>query len=406
MFAPSSFGSPVDPSASSRSVGRTLSLGRWAGVAVSAHWTTLITTALITVSVGASLLPAAVPDVSAPVSWSLGVLAALAFLASLVAHELGHAVVARRAGVATRGITLWMFGGVSHLERRITSPSTELRVAAAGPAVSASLATAFGLGAYLIDLIGSEAPLAATLAGLAWMNLLLTFFNLLPALPLDGGRMLRAWQWKRHGDEFRAGRTAARVGRIVGMTTIALGVMAFGTGGGLMVFAVGLVLLSSARSEREQIEFRSSLSSLTVADATDAQVPVVRPELTLDRLASEVFPQTQRTVAAVHDGANVVGLITIDHLRAVPVETWTTTTVGDVCWAAAGARGVAIANPGQPLMEALELPADRPQGYLLVFDGKFIGVVVPALVQLCIVLRGFPSATADPLRSDGGVRPA
>lgn len=405
MFHSRTSGSTPGPAASTRS-GLTLRLGNWAGVPVEAHWTTLITTALITVSVGGSLLPAVVPGVSAPVSWSLGVLAALAFLASLVAHELGHAVMARRAGIPTRGITLWMFGGVSHLDRRITSASTELRVAAAGPTVSASLAAAFGLGASLIALIGSEAPLAATLAGLGWINLLLTLFNLLPALPLDGGRMLRAWQWKRHGDEFRAGRTAARAGRIVGMATIAFGVMTLGTGGGLMVLAVGLVLLSSARSEREQIEFRSSLSTLTVADATDAQVPVVSPELTLEQLAGEVFPQTQRTVAAIHDGANVVGLITMDHLRVVPLEAWATTLVGDVCWTAAGETGVAIANPGQPLMEALELPAHRPQGHLLVFDGKFIGVVVPALVQLCVVLRGFPNATADPLHSNGEVRPA
>ena len=169
-----------------------LRFGRIAGIPVGANWSALLIAGLIAWSLAGRLLPAQVPGLAPAAYWLAGAAGAGLFLGSLLAHELGHALVAQRAGLKVRGITLWLLGGVAQLEDEPASPRDELRVAIVGPAVSLALAVGSGLAALGLSVLGGPAVAVAIAAWLAVGNAALALFNLLPAAPLDGGRVLRA----------------------------------------------------------------------------------------------------------------------------------------------------------------------------------------------------------------------
>jgi Zn-dependent protease len=227
----------------------TVRLGRIGGVEVLVNWTSGLTASLIAFGLAEGVFPAEVGGLSTSTYYAMGVATALLFFASLLLHELGHALQARREGIATRAITLWMLGGVAQSERAFPRPGTEARVALAGPAVSAVL----GVVLVAIGHVSGVAPgLAAVLEWLGWTNLLLLAFNMLPALPLDGGRVLRAGLWRRSGSLLRATRAAVRVSRGIAVGLIALGVLSFVAGAGisgLWLAFIGWFLLSAAAAE-------------------------------------------------------------------------------------------------------------------------------------------------------------
>src|SRR5690606_35564530 len=202
-------------------------LGRVAGIPISANWSVVVIAALITWSIGGSLLPMAVPGIHPVTAWCLAILGAGVFFASLLAHEVGHAVTARRAGVATQEITLWLFGGVAKLTGEAGNPRDELRIAAGGPLVSIGLAAAFAASASLGSIMEVHPALVTLTMWMAVINGALGLFNFLPGIPLDGGRILRAWRWSRTGDPLRATRTAAAGGRVVGAVLAGLGILQF-----------------------------------------------------------------------------------------------------------------------------------------------------------------------------------
>jgi Zn-dependent protease len=188
----------------------TLRLGRVAGIDIGAHWSWLLVFGLIVWSLAAGVFPSTNPGLSDATYVAMAAAAALLFFASIVLHELGHALQARRDGIAIEGITLWVFGGVAHLRSEPPSARAELRMAAAGPAVS------LAIGAICV-LVAIALPVPAVVDGVAFwlgqMNLYLAVFNLLPAFPLDGGRVLRALLWARRRDFMSATRTAVAWGR-------------------------------------------------------------------------------------------------------------------------------------------------------------------------------------------------
>jgi Zn-dependent protease len=209
-----------------------LRFGRIAGIPVGASWSALLIALLIAWSLAGRLLPAQAPGLVPGAYWLAGLAGAGLFLGSLLAHEVGHALVARRAGLRVRGITLWLLGGVALLEDEPVSPRDELRVALVGPAVSLALAVAFGLAAVALSVAGSPAVAVAVAAWLAVGNLALALFNLLPAAPLDGGRVLRGLLWRRSGNRARASVVAATAGQWVGAGLIGYGLLGALTGWG------------------------------------------------------------------------------------------------------------------------------------------------------------------------------
>jgi Zn-dependent protease len=227
----------------------TVRLGRIAGVEVRVNWSSGVTASLIALGLAEGVFPAAAGGLSTGTYYAMGVATAVLFFASLLLHELGHALQARREGIPTRAITLWMLGGVAQSDAPFGHPGTEARVALAGPAVSAVLGVAL---VAIGNLSGISPAPAAVLEWLGWTNLLLLAFNLLPALPLDGGRVLRAALWRRSGSQVRATRAAVRVSRRLSAGLIVLGVLGFFLGAGfsgLWLAFIGWFLLSAAAAE-------------------------------------------------------------------------------------------------------------------------------------------------------------
>jgi Zn-dependent protease len=255
-------------------------LGRVSGIRLGANWSLFPILLLVAWTLAVTLLPSAAPGYTTAGYWVFGLLTAAAFYACLLAHELAHALVARRHGVQVKGIILWLFGGVAQFEGDTPNARAELQVAAAGPAASLALAGTMAAASWLLGEVGTSSLLVASLAWLAGINALLAVFNLLPAFPLDGGRILRAMLWRRWDDRLRATAVAARVGTVGGYLLIALGVLEFLTGaggiGGIWLALIGWFITVAARQQHEQVRRHSSFGTLRVRDAMTTE-PVVVP---------------------------------------------------------------------------------------------------------------------------------
>ncbi|MEU7526961.1 site-2 protease family protein [Saccharothrix sp. NPDC042600] len=253
-------------------------LGRWAGVPVGAHWSALLAVALVAQAVAASVLPAAAPGRSAAVYWVVGVVVAVAFFASLAAHELAHTVVARRHGVGVRRIDLWLLGGVSQLTSRPPTPRADFLISVAGPATSAAVAVGATGVAVLVDAVGGGLLATTAVLWLAFTNAVLAVFNLVPAAPLDGGRVLRAAVWWRTGSRARGERAATDAGRGFGFVLLVAGLALVVTGAaaGVWWLLMGAFVVAAAGAERRHAVVREALGGLPVRDAMRPD-PAVAP---------------------------------------------------------------------------------------------------------------------------------
>ena len=226
-------------------------LGRVAGFPLTVHWSVLVILWLFTWSLAASL-PDVAPGYSRAAYWLAGAVGGAVLLASLLAHELTHAIVARRAGVEVVGVKLWLFGGIARLGGEARTPRTAFWIAASGPATSLGLAALFACLTVGLRAVGAPDIVVSVASWLAAINCVLGVFNLLPGAPLDGGRILRAYLWRRHGDAVRAEIGAARAGRILALILIGLGLLEFLAGslvGGVWMAFIGWFLLMAAREE-------------------------------------------------------------------------------------------------------------------------------------------------------------
>lgn len=233
----------------------TFRFGRVAGIEVSVNWTWLLVLALLVWSLSAGIFPETNPGLSDTTYLAMALVAASLFFASLFLHELGHALQARREGVEIDGITLWLFGGVARIRGEMPSPGAELRIAAAGPAVTLVIG---GICMAVPALASLPSSVDGVVVWLGYVNLALLAFNLIPAFPLDGGRILRAVLWRASGDMARATRAAAHAGRAFGIALIAVGFLAaFADGfGGLWLAFLGFFLLSAADAELTAVRRR------------------------------------------------------------------------------------------------------------------------------------------------------
>ena len=212
---------------------RGVRLGTVLGIPIRLDWSVVAIFGLITWSLSASAFPELVKGYSTREYWAAGITTATFFFVSLLAHEISHSVVARRLGIGVRDITLWLFGGVSTIEGEAHSPRDEMKIAIAGPLMSVAIAFGAIFCALVLGALGAPALLTGCLVWLGTINLVLAIFNLAPAAPLDGGRVLHAWLWHRRGDRASAGVSAARAGRGFGWFLIALGFVELATTGGI-----------------------------------------------------------------------------------------------------------------------------------------------------------------------------
>ena len=359
-----------------------ISLGRIAGIHVGFNWSLLVVVALIAWSLATGFFPVEVPGRAAGWYWLAGAVAAVVFLASLLAHELAHSVVAQRSGVRVDGITLWLFGGVSRLSGEVSSARTEALITAVGPLTSFVLGAVFlllGLG-----LSAGHAPglLPVTLNWLGTINLLLAAFNLIPPAPLDGGRILRAVVWARTGDRFRATRVASRAGLVFGIMLIAYGLFTFATTGNVIggVWAVflGWFLLSAARAEETGGLIRQALVGVTVGDVMTPRPIQVPDDLSVEDLPHRFILGYRHSTFPTQGGdGRLTGLVTIAAVKKVSAEARPDTRVHEI---ACPLDQVPSAAPGEPLTTLLErLGGGCGEGRALVLqDGQLVGLVSPS----------------------------
>lgn len=250
-------------------MGASVRLGRVAGIEVGLHWSLAIVFAFIVWTLAAQVLPSVVPDQPQSAYWLTSSIAGLIFYASLLSHEMGHALVARRLGVQVDGITLWLFGGVARLRGEALTPGMEARIAIAGPLVSLALAILFGAATFALDAASGPLLVEAGCAWLAGSNAVLLVFNLIPAFPLDGGRLLRAWLWHRRRDRYRATSGAAWLGQMCAILMIGVGLLQLlveWSLSGLWWVFLGWFLMTAARSEASQVGMRGASADLRVGD--------------------------------------------------------------------------------------------------------------------------------------------
>ena len=368
-----------------------LPLGRVAGVEIRAHWSLLVVAALLVWSLTDGVFPETNPGLSDGTYLVMALIAALLFLASILLHELGHAVQAGREGVAVAGITLWVFGGVAELRGEMPSPGAELRIAAAGPAVSLLLGVLCTGAAVALPL---PAGVDGVLFWLGYINLSLLIFNLIPALPLDGGRILRAALWARRRDLLSATRTAAALGRGFGQLMIAGGlVLAIVAGdlGGLWWVFLGWFVLAAAESELASISTRAALADLTVADLMVRDPVSVRARSSVQTFMDEVFLPTRHTAFPVLDGSEAIGIVSFRRALELPPERWPVTSVRAIMTPVHEAS----IEASEPITAALpRLTSGDLRRLLVVDDGRLAGLLSPTDALRVVDVRTHAAAAA------------
>lgn len=363
-----------------------LTLGRVAGVEIGINWSWLVIFALIIWSLAAVVFPESNPGLSDGEYVAMAAGAAVLFFASLLAHELGHALVARREGMETDSIVLWLFGGVARFQGMFPSPGAELRIALAGPAVTVAIATALLAFATLASL---PAALDGVVTWLGTINVLLLVFNMLPALPLDGGRALRALLWRRRGDFTEATAVASAIGRGFGWAMIGGGIallFLLGAVGGLWLALIGWFLIAAAGAEASFATMRGALSSLRVADAMATRPTTVEEGMSLAEFADGPFAATRHAAYPVIDaGGDPVGMLGFRDVVAVPPQRWSTTTVAAV---ARPRSAVLTLSADDDLgTAASELARDDLRRALVLEDGRLVGLLSMTDVSRLIELR-------------------
>jgi len=298
-----------------------ISLGRIGGVEVRVNWSWLVVLALIVWTLADGVFPSQNPRLSRDTHLAMAVVAALLFFASILLHELGHAWAARREGLEVDGITLWLFGGVSQFKGGFPSAGAEFRIAIAGPLVSLVLGVVF----VLIAIAGLPSAVDGVAAWLGYINLALLVFNLIPALPLDGGRVLRAALWQSKGDLGWATRVGTDIGRVFGYLFIGLGVamvIVQGSFSGAWLAFIGWFLLQAATAEARYIATEAALHGLRVRDLMVRDPVTVDGDLTVGQFMDEVARSRRFTTYPVVDGGRAIGLLAFGSVAALPRSEW------------------------------------------------------------------------------------
>ncbi len=357
-----------------------LSLGRIAGIHVGLNWSLLVIAALIAWTLAVGILPLAAPGQTSTAYWTAGIISAFVYLAGLLAHELAHSIVARRRGVQVDGITLWLFGGVSRFSSESTSPGAEALITFVGPLTSLLLGVVFFLAAAAVG--GGSSLLAATLSWLAYINFLLGVFNLLPAFPLDGGRILHSLIWLRTGNRLRATSIAARIGRGFAFLFIAYGLITFFVSGnafgGVWAVFLGWFLMSAARAEEFGGLIRQALSGISVADVMAPNPVQARDDITVeDALHGYVLASRHSTFPTVDAGGRLSGLLTLAALKNVAPEARTTTVIKQIICPLERVPTVGPRDPATNLLNTSDVGCS--EGRTLVIDhGQLAGIVSPS----------------------------
>ena len=336
----------------------------------------LIIASLIAWSLSQHYFPVEMPGHSGLVYGVTAIASTIVFFASLLLHELAHCFVARRFGVPIAGITLFLFGGVAEMENRPQSPKAEFLIALAGPVMSLALALGFVFLSGIAALFGRMTVLSTVFSYLAAINLILAVFNLLPAFPLDGGRIMRAFLWWRSGNLLRANEIASKSGIFFAFALMGLGILFLFQGAllpGLWQIMIGGFLLVAARSSHQGELMQAMFDKRTVGSLMQSNPVTVHPGVTLSTFVNQVVLKHGLSFIPVVEDGVLLGHIDHKMLLGIDRENWSNTQVGDVY---AGLDPSSSVDPDVSIEELIQLiSTSGRRKFLVVKDGNLVGVI-------------------------------
>jgi len=351
--------------------GSGIRIGRIFGIPIFLHTSWFIIFALITLSLRTQFTSQH-PSWTSGQHWALGIITSVLFFGSVIFHELSHSVVAKHYRIPVQSITLFVFGGLSRIERDPCSAMEEFKIAIAGPLSSLFLAGCFWLVRHFVH--GSEMVTAAA-AWLAWINFALAIFNLVPGFPLDGGRVLRGIAWGITGDFTRASQIAATSGSLFAYFMIFVGIWQALSGnwvGGLWLAFIGWFLLEAAKESLAQVVIRNTLLGVRAEDIMSTEIPTVGRDMTLEEYVHEVL-RTGRRCHVVVGGDRPSGLVTLQSARAVPRDEWHNTSIQAIM---VPFDRVHSASPEESALRLLErMQAEDVNQMPVVSDGRVVGMI-------------------------------
>ncbi len=361
-------------------------LGRLFGIEIGANWSLIFIFALLAWTLATAVLPMDAPGHAAATYWLAAAAGAVLFYVCLLAHELSHALVARRHGVKVEGITLWLFGGVSRLEGEPATAGSEALIAGVGPLTSLAIAA---IAVALFYLVSISDLLSALLGWLALVNLALGLFNLVPAFPLDGGRLLSSLLWWRSGSRQRGVHNAVRVGRVFAYLMIAGGVVEVFLGqapNGIWIAILGWCLLSAGASEEAGSTVRTLLRSVPVSAAMRSPVVTLPDWVTVEQFLESVAPNHNFTTYPIHEpSGKLTGVVRLSDLVRLPAADRATKHLIDV---ARPIAEVPVTSPREDLAALIQrIGAGLEQRVLVFENGELVGIVSPADVARVLTLR-------------------
>ncbi|MEO7019074.1 MAG: site-2 protease family protein [Ktedonobacteraceae bacterium] len=361
-------------------------IGRIAGIDINIHVSWLIILVLLTFALASGYFPAAYPGHTNVTYVVLGLISTILLFVSVLLHELAHSFVARARGLPVHSIVLFIFGGVSNIEQEPQTAGVEFSMALVGPLVSLLIgALCYGL---LFLVRGSQSPVVSVLSYLAFTNILLGVFNLIPGFPLDGGRVLRSIIWKVTGNVHLATNVATMAGQVFAYLFIFFGIVQFFAGNGLnglFIAFIGWFLLSAAHAARTQSVLDTTFEGVLVSQVMTTSVVTTPANISLQKFVDEyLLPQGLRS-AFVMRGEQLAGLITLSDVRHVPREQWSQTLVGLTMVPVERLHTIA---PHQSLKEVLPLMNGEDVNQLpVLLDGKLVGVLTRDAVLRSLEIR-------------------
>jgi Zn-dependent protease/CBS domain-containing protein len=371
-----------------------LRIGRLFGINLYVDWSWLLIFFLVTWNLATGFAQVH-PTWGLGLTWGIAIVAALLFFASVLAHELAHALAAKAQDIPVRNITLFLFGGVSNIQQEPRSPRGEFVMAIVGPITSIIIGLVLLLVAGAFARFPADAaanpgiafaaldPLTTLLLWLGPINILLGIFNLVPGFPLDGGRVLRAALWAATDNFRKATRWAAWVGRVVAWTLIFIGIAMifgvqipfFGSGfiGGLWLVFIGWFLSSAAVQSEQQVLLHDMLEGVPAARLMRSNVPTVPPTISVGELVYRYVMGTDERAFPVLEGDRLLGLVTLEDIRKIPREAWDTTTAGQIM---TPADQLAAVRPQDDATEALDKLLQRDVRQVpVISEGHLVGLV-------------------------------
>ncbi len=371
-------------------MGRSIQLGKLFGIPFKLHYSWFLIFIFITVILSYAYYPEVTNGSwSTAAYWGLGVLTSLLFFASVVVHELSHSAVAIRGGMPVKSITLFFFGGVAQITKEATKPTTELKMAIAGPLASIALAGLY-YGIFWIS-SGFNEYLAVLCWWLALINGMLAVFNMIPGFPLDGGRVFRSIVWLVTGNYMRATRIATMAGRGVAYLFILGGIVLLFLPewrfNGLWFLFLGFLLYSAATTSYRQAVLLDALRGFTAQDVMTRDPPLVPRNLTIRELIQRRFLPTSSQFFLVVEGESVGGLLTLRRIKGIPRDEWDITTVGQ---AMTPVEKLKVVRPSDDALEVLQRMDEESLNEIAVAGGgRVIGVVVrESLIRFAQSLQG------------------